>query len=229
MSSSINPSRFALHDTTPDRPRLTYRRIVLLFADLPPLFWLGDEGAATIEAETLTMSSPAGVDWFNDPATGVVQASAAALTFLVDGDFQLSATVAVGFGSTFDAGVLFLHQNGDDWAKLCFEQAPNGDPTVVSVVTRKLSDDANGPTIDGTAVRLRISRIGRSFAFHYATLGADADAVAWHLVRLFALRDPDLPVEVGFLSQSPTGPGCVAQFSSVVLSATTLVDVRDGT
>lgn len=208
---------------------MTYRRHVLLFAELPPLFWLAEEGNAIVEEDTLTMNATERVDWFNDPTTGDVQASAPALSFLVDGNFQLSATVTVDFAATFDAGVLFVHQTGDDWAKLCFERAPTGTPTVVSVVTRVVSDDANGPTVDGTTVRLRISRIGRSFAFHYAGVATDLGADVWHLVRLFALRDPDRPVEVGFLSQSPTGRGCSAQFRDVVFTETTLADARDGT
>ena len=60
-----------------------------------------------------------------------------------EGDFQLSARVTVDFASTFDAGVLLLWIDERHWGKLCFEFSPAGEPMVVSVVCRGVSDDAN--------------------------------------------------------------------------------------
>jgi hypothetical protein len=60
-----------------------------------------------------------------------------------DGDFQFSARVTVGFESAFDAGVLLLWLDERRWAKLCFEFSPAGEPMIVSVVCRGVSDDAN--------------------------------------------------------------------------------------
>ena len=106
--------------------------------------------------------------------------------------------------------------------KLCFEFSPEKRPTVVSVVTRGLSDDANGPVIKGTSVHLRVSKSGPLIAFHYL------DGSRWTLHRIFCLREPLAPMSVGFLAQAPTGPTCAAAFSGIEFSATSLRNPRDG-
>jgi regulation of enolase protein 1 (concanavalin A-like superfamily) len=196
-------------------------------SDLPPLDWLDDVGDATVERGMLTMHAAPKTDWFNDPAGPARVANAPALMCRVSGDFQLEATINVDFAATFDAGVLFIHQTADDWAKLCFERDPKGQPMVVTVVTRGVSDDSNEPAIMGNTVRVRVSRFGTALAFHYAHRGLDGTAL-WVLSRLFALRSPALPMRVGFLTQSPTGDGCTARFSDVVFVPATLLDPRDG-
>lgn len=193
---------------------------------LPELRWLAGPGAGTASADgsSLTMTAPPRSDWFNDPGSATRHASAPALVVPADQDLQLSARVQVGFASAFDAGVLFVHQSAEDHAKLCFERSPDGEPMVVTVVTRRVSDDSNEPVIDGDSVHLRVSRLGDVFAFHYST-----DGERWRLSRLFRLRTPQAPTTVGFLAQSPTGDGCTVVFGDVVHMATTLVDPRDGT
>lgn len=196
-------------------------------SDLPELGWLDHAGDATVEREMLTMVAGPKTDWFNDPAGPTRVANAPALMCRVSGDFQLEATINVDFAATFDAGVLFIHQTADDWAKLCFEYDPTGQPMVVTVVTRGVSDDSNGLAVMGNTVRVRISRFGTALAFHFARTGLDG-TTSWVLSRLFALRSPALPMRVGFLTQSPTGDGCTARFGNVVFASTTLLDPRDG-
>lgn len=196
-------------------------------SDLPELDWLDDVGDATVERDILTMQAAPRTDWFNDPAGPTRVANAPALVCRVSGDFQLEATINVDFAATFDAGVLFVHQTAEDWAKLCFERDPTGQPMVVTVVTRGVSDDSNEPAVIGNAVRVRISCFGSALAFHYERHGPNG-TTSWVLSRLFALRSPALPMRVGFLTQSPTGAGCTARFSDVVLAPTTLFDPRDG-
>jgi regulation of enolase protein 1 (concanavalin A-like superfamily) len=196
-------------------------------SDLPQLDWLDDVGDATVEHGTLTMNAAPKTDWFNNPAAPARVANAPALMFRVSGDFQLEATIHVDFAATFDAGVLFIHQTTDDWAKLCFERDPTGQPMVVTVVTRGVSDDSNEPAVMGNTVRVRVSCFGTALAFHYARNGLDG-TTSWVLSRLFALRSPALPMSAGFLTQSPTGDGCTATFSDVVFASTTLLDPRDG-
>ncbi|MDA3030888.1 MAG: DUF1349 domain-containing protein [Actinomycetota bacterium] len=196
-------------------------------SDLPQLDWLDDVGNASVESGTLTMQAAPKTDWFNDPAGPARVSNAPALMCRVSGDFQLAATINVDFAATFDAGVLFVYQTADDWAKLCFERDPTGQPMVVTVVTRGVSDDSNEPAVGGNTVRVRISRFGTALAFHYARSGLDGTSL-WVLSRLFALRSPALPMRVGFLTQSPTGNGCTARFNDVVFAPTTLLDPRNG-
>lgn len=170
----------------------------------------------------LTLSAGARTDWFVDPGTGEAKLDAEARLEPVEGDFLLSARVEVDFAATFDAGVLVVWRDERTWAKLCFEYSADGEPMVVSVVTRGVSDDANSAFVHGNVVWLRIARIGAAFAFHYST-----DGERWRLVRHFALGG-DGELQVGFLAQSPTGEGCTATFSNIRLRPGTLAELRDG-
>ena len=199
---------------------------MITLPDIADLDWIGDPAPIDVDGSGVTISAGPQTDWFNDPTGPLRLASAPALGFPVDGDLQLTATVTVDFAATFDAGVLFVHQTDDDWAKLCFERAPSGDPMAVSVVTRAVSDDCNGPVIAGNSLRLRVSRIGGAFAFHHALV--DDPTNTWHMTRLFALRSPSVPVRMGLLAQSPTGEGCRVTFSDISVLHETLLDPRNG-
>lgn len=171
---------------------------------------------------SITLTAGARTDWFVDPGTGESKLDAEVHLEPVSGDFMLRARVAVDFAATFDAGVLAVWHDERTWAKLCFEYSPEGEPMVVSVVTRGVSDDANAAVVRENAVWLRIARIGAAFAFHYSTDGA-----WWHLVRHFALGGEG-ELQAGILAQSPTGDGCTARFSAIALSDETLADIRSG-
>ena len=163
-------------------------------------------------------------DIFIDPGSGEPTLNAATLLGSPsEGDFRLSARVSVDFRATFDAGVLLLWLDDRNWAKLCFEYSPDGEPMVVSVVCRGVADDANAFVVDGASVWLRVSRIGSAFAFHASTDGA-----RWRFIRHFALDGAAAAVRVGFEAQSPTGDGCAVRFEDVRFASERLADLRDG-
>ena len=174
----------------------------------------------------LILTAAAGTDLFADPAgpgDGGPLPDAGRLVGLPPaGDFTLAARVSVDFASVYDAGVLLVHAAEHRWAKLCFEYSPQQRPTLVTVVTRGTSDDCNSDTVDGDTVWLRITRSGAAWAFH-----ASADGTWWRLLRYFALDSPDL-VRVGFLAQSPTGPGCAATFDQITFRSGAPENLRDG-
>lgn len=161
-------------------------------------------------------------DLFVDPGSGAEYLNAPRLVGQVGGDFTLACRVGVDFRSTFDAGVLLLWVHEHAWAKLCFELSPQGNPTVVSVVTRGVSDDCNSFVIEADDVWLRIARLGTAYAFHAST-----DGKRWELIRHFAL-DAGADPHVGFLVQSPRGPGCAARFEEISFVASRLADIRSG-
>jgi len=187
--------------------------------------WLNTPVDSAIQPDgALTITAGAKTDWFIDPNGTFRAGSAPAALFTPPaGDFILSAKVTVEFGSTFDAGVLFLHARDDLWAKLCFELSPQRRPMVVSVVTRGVSDDCNHVAIDGDAVWLRLARLGPTFAAHYSTDGKE-----WHMARYFALGEVD-GLRAGLLAQSPTGESCRVSFAEIGWRQATLADLRDGT
>ena len=139
------------------------------------------------------------------------------------GDFQLSARATVGFGSTYDAGVLLLWIDERHWGKLCFEFSPAREPMVVSVVTRGVSDDANAFVVPGPSVWLRLSRIDQAYAYH-----ASGDGKQWRMIRYFRVTASPASVKVGFEAQSPTGDGCTVTFDDIRFLAERLGNLRDG-
>jgi len=182
---------------------------------LPPESW-------DLAGGTLTIRAGARTDLFVDPSGGPEAGNAARLLGPATGDFLLSARVTVDFAARFDAGVLLVYVDDGSWAKLCFEYAPLNVATVVSVVTRGLSDDCNSYPVEVNSTWLRVARLGGAFAFHSST-----DGESWQLVRHFALGPVD-KIAIGFLVQSPEGDGCRATFDSIHLRQETLRDLRGG-
>lgn len=184
--------------------------------ELAPQSWDGPTNGM------LTMAAGPRTDLFISPQGEPPSLNAPRLLAPMSGDFQLSARVSVDFGATFDAGTLLVWANEQTWGKLCFEFSPRRQPMVVSVVTRGMSDDANGFTVEGNQVWLRVARLGPALAFHAST-----DGQVWELIRHFGLDLGDTP-RVGFVVQSPTGETCTARFDDIRYSAERLGDLRSG-
>jgi regulation of enolase protein 1 (concanavalin A-like superfamily) len=188
----------------------------------PEVWRLGDD--ATVIAD-----APGHTDLYVNPGgSGSTDAAsllnaATLLGLPPTGDFQLSARVSVDFAARFDAGVLLIWLDDTHWAKLCFELSPAGDPMVVSVVTLGLSDDANSFVVPERSVWLRVSRLGRVYAYHASFDGED-----WALVRVFSLGDAVHEHRIGLEAQSPTGEGCTVRFEELRFVQERLVDLRDG-
>jgi uncharacterized protein len=171
---------------------------------------------------SLTIRAGARTDLFVDPSGSSAVHSAPHLLGKAAGDFMLSARVTVDFAARFDAGSLLLYKDETTWAKLCFEYAPLEEPTVVSVVTRALSDDCNSYPVAGRSTWLRVARVGPAFAFHCSN-----DGKTWRLVRHFALT-AETEIGAGFLAQSPEGEGCTATFDAIEYRRELLSDLRSG-
>lgn len=187
-----------------------------------PLTWHALPAAWSTGAHALDAGAGPRTDLFVSPAGAPPALNAPRLLGPAIGDFILHARVTVAFQATFDAGALLVWRDEQTWGKLCFEFSPQRRPMVVSVVTRGVSDDANGFTRDENSIWLRIARMGPAFAFH-----ASVDGRAWELIRHFALDAGEAPL-VGFVVQSPTGEGCQATFDGITFRATRLGDIRSG-
>lgn len=173
--------------------------------------------------DRLTITAGQNTNWFIDPGGREAENTAPAGLFAPpDASFLLSAKVRVEFASTFDAGVLQLCGRDALWAKLCFEYSPQGQPMIVSVVTRGVSDDCNSVVIDGREIYMRIAHTPRTTAFHYS-----GDGRYWHMVRYFTLGEL-ARLQVGFSSQSPRGQGCTSIFSEIRYTCGRLRDYRSG-
>ncbi|MEU5906219.1 DUF1349 domain-containing protein [Micromonospora sp. NPDC047467] len=189
--------------------------------------WRVDEanGAVTVSAQPRTdlFIDPSGsVDGGEGPAP-VLNAATLLGDLPPEGDFQFSARVTVAFGATFDAGVLLLWRDERCWGKLCFEFSPEAEPMIVSVICRGVADDANAFVVADRSVWLRVSRIGRVYAYH-----ASLDGRTWQLIRVFGFDGETSRDRIGFAGQSPTGEGCGVTFDEIRFRAERLADLRDG-
>lgn len=189
---------------------------------LPPLFQWENESAqwTFLEDGTLSVTAPGQTDLFCDPAGRHVD-NVPFLYRELTGDFQVWTRVEVDLEAEFDAACLVVRGPEGQWAKLALEY-PNRIPTIVSVVTRQTSDDANHERLQEPSALLRISRMGQTFAFHYTLPGQP-----WFFVRYFALDVPET-VRVGVAVQSPRGQGCRARFQFLEYEPRTLRDRRSG-
>jgi uncharacterized protein len=172
----------------------------------PRLGRLEPSGAGNIRStgEAFTLEASPRTDLFTPPdGSAAINNAFRLLSIPQIGDWQFSAHVTIQQNALFDAGVLLVWHGANHWAKLCLEQAPGARPMLVSVVTRGVSDDANGEVLKEARAFVRISRLGSAFAFH-----ASQDGTHWELLRHFSLDIGDDPVELGMLVQSPTGEGC---------------------
>jgi uncharacterized protein len=174
------------------------------------------------EGQAVIQAGP-GTDAFVPPDGSAAIDRLVGLRFsLPQAPWCVRARVAPRFKSAFDAGALMLRADSGAWAKLAFERSPDGRPMAVSVVTRDVSDDANGPVFTGDALYLRALSTGAAYAFHVST-----DGQRWELVRFFSL--PGRVDVLEFIAQSPTGQGCLVTFSEAWYQEAIPADLRDGT
>jgi regulation of enolase protein 1 (concanavalin A-like superfamily) len=171
---------------------------------------------------SIAFAADARTDLFTDPAGGEAQAGAPLLLGRPTGDFQLKARVSAALAATYDAVALVVHSSATSWGKLALEYSPQREPSIVSVVTRGVSDDANAFVVPEPHAWLRISRAEETFAFH-----ASLDGLWWSLVRYFTF-DGAGQAAAGFLIQSPTGDGLRGRFDEIEWTDEPVRELRDG-
>lgn len=178
-----------------------------------PLSWKVEHGSE------LTIHSGKETDWFVDPFDGTIHNTAPILLFVPGDDYVFNAKVRVGFNAKWDAGALMVWADEHHWAKLSFELSPAKQPTMVTVVTRGLSDDCNSIPVSGNTVHLQIAKSGPAYVFY-----SSADGKNWQVLRVFSLG-ADLKPRVGFESQSPAGDGTEVVFSEIHYSPKKIADI----
>ena len=200
---------------------MSHENTVSIPSLLSPLHWRGIPQSWGLDRQNvLSITAGQHTDWFIDPGGVANVRNAPALLFNVQKPCQLKARVTAAAAARFDAGVLVVYHEDTIWAKLCLELSPQGQLSIVSVVTKGVSDDCNSVPVPGNSIYLRIARLERAYAFHYSH-----DARTWNLVRYFSLGESQ-DAEIGFIAQSPVGEGCSASFSEIVYLPEKLNDIR---
>lgn len=177
----------------------------------------------------LKLVAPSNTDYFNSPVKengAFPEPVATASLFYAEltGDFVFKTKVELEFKNTYDAASLMIYENENVWAKLALENSdmPCRKPAVVSVVTNRISDDCNGPVIEGNSVWFQIARVDDCFGFHYSLDGKE-----YNMVRVFTLP-VGKTVRVGFGAQAPTGEGGDRFYTDIVIENKRLDNIRSG-
>jgi regulation of enolase protein 1 (concanavalin A-like superfamily) len=180
--------------------------------------WRNNPADWSLKDGNLTIKSAEKTDWYIAPTNGGDSKNSPILLFPGPKDFWFSAKVTVDFKSSFDAGVLAIYANDKTWIKFALEQSNEGKPSIVTVVTRGLSDDCTGTAIEGNSVYLKAVKAGQAIFLYFS-----ADGKHWSLTRVLNLGT-EQNLQFGFSSQSPTGGGSTATFSDIHYKAERLRD-----
>lgn len=188
-----------------------------------------NESKAEYKDGVLTVYAPAQTDYFNSPvkengAFPEPVANASLFYTELTGDFVFKTKVQLEFRNFYDAAALLVYENENVWAKLALENSdlPCRKPAVVSVVTNRISDDCNGPVMEGNSVWFQVSRVDDCFAFHYSVDGKE-----YQMVRVFTLP-VGKTVKVGFEAQAPMGEGGNRYYSEISIENKRVENVRAG-
>ncbi len=182
-----------------------------LFFDRIPrsLMWENKPKAYNINKSSIVIVSGEKTDMFRDPNVTYNTDNAPKLMFKADSNFVLSAAVEHSFTSKWDGGALVLKLDSLNWVKCCFEKDYTGARRVVTVVTKGISDDCNSVKVNSNKVYFKIAKANNVITIYYSLTGAK-----WFLIRHFTF-DAYNNLNVGFLSQSPTGKECKVKFSDI--------------
>lgn len=161
-----------------------------------------------IASDLVRISAAGKTNLFNSPSGDTPVQNAPMILFQPEGDFTLSAKVTGDLQAIYDVAALVVYQDENTWAKFCFENSVEKEPTIVSVVTRIYSDDCNSiPT--GTSAYMSVVKKGEEFSFFYSE-----DKTNWKLIRNFRLEPTD-KLKVGFAAHGSRGEGFTAVFTDI--------------
>jgi len=188
--------------------------------------WL-NEAKFNVDGDKITITAPPKCDFFNSPVpeNGVFKAPQADAPFFyteIEGDFIIRVKVKPDFKAIYDAACIMVMQDENLWLKAAYEKSDFDTTAVVSVVTNKISDDANGCNLTADSIWLQVARVGCNFAVHYSLDGEKFD-----MVRLCMLPVADT-IKVGIESQCPTGEGATHEFSGLTIEKRSISNLRAG-
>lgn len=191
---------------------------LLKISGIPKLLqWENKPKSFKINKSSVTIISGEKTNMFRDPNVTYNTDNAPKLLFEADSNFVLSTAIEHAFQNKWDGGAIVLKKDSLNWIKCCFEKDYTGAKRIVTVVTKGVSDDCNSVEIKGNKVYFKLAKAGNVITIYYSLNG-----VNWLLVRHFTFDGKGL--NVGFLSQSPTGKECKVTFSDIKYSAKKIKD-----
>lgn len=191
--------------------------------DLKGFAWLNKPEDYKPEGGSLQIVSGEETDFFINPINKSITANAPFLYKTFEGDFVAIALVRPNFSSRANAASLMVHMDSTHWMKLAFEKSDATGKSIVSVVTREISDDANGVVLNTfESIWLKIIRKGDTYAMHWSEEGEK-----FKMVRVFTMPHSK-EVKVGIESQCPVGKAAMHEFLYFSIENKTIDDLRKG-
>ena len=191
--------------------------------DLGGFQWINEPDYSFSKDGVLTVTSGPQTDFFIDPQDGKSSASAPVLYREVSGDFVAIALVQPDLTHTWNAASIMVFIDDDNWIKFAFENSDATGNSIVSVVTRGVSDDANGVRLnDSDRIWLKLVRKGDSYAMHWSE-----DGQTYQMARLSKMPSADI-VKVGLEAQSPLEYPATHSFHHFSLETKTVGNLRTG-
>jgi len=179
----------------------------------------GEKGIASVRDGVLHIAPAPHTNLFHAPDDGFVVVNAPMVLFAPEGDFTFRAKVSAQLVNVYDVAALVAYGDDKHWAKLCFENSALQEATVVTVVTRERSDDANSENVASPFVYLAIARKGNEYSMHFSR-----DGKQWRLARHFELP-PEPKMRIGFAAHSDSNQ-FVASFSEIVYRPSAPANMR---
>ena len=185
--------------------------------------WLNQPAQFDISDNVLQIITAKGTDYFNNPEDSSITATAPFLHTDIQGDFVAKALVQPDFSSMWNAVCLMVYIDSLHWIKFAFENSDATGPSVVSVVTRNVSDDSNGAILnDHESIWLKLIRKGDVYSMLWSS-----DDVEYKMARLSRMP-PATKVKIGIEAQCPVGTSASHQVLSFSVVNKTVDDLRKG-
>ena len=191
--------------------------------NLGNLQWMNKPESFEAENGTLTIVAEKETDFFNNPVDSSVTATAPFLFRALKGDFIARALVRPDFSSLWNAVALMVYIDESNWIKFAFENSDATGKSIVSVVTRGVSDDANGVVLsDQDQIWLKLIRKGNIYSMLWSL-----DGKKFKMTRLSTLPAAE-SVKIGIEAQSPVGEPANHKIDYFELIEVTIKDLRKG-
>ena len=190
---------------------------------LADLSWMNEPKSFSLENGTLEILAEKGTDFFNNPVDNSTTASAPFLYQEVAGNFVAKALVSPDFSAMWNAIALMVYIDKDNWIKFAFENSDATGKTIVSVVTKEVSDDSNGAILNKQdQIWLKLIRKDHVYSMLWSE-----DGEQFKMARLGTLPKVD-SIKVGLEVQSPIGEIARHQIHYFEVEKTTVEDLRKG-
>lgn len=187
------------------------------------LKWMNKPKSFTIENGTLKVEAEKGTDFFNNPEDNTITASAPLLFKQIEGDFVAVALVRPDFSSMWNAVALMVYIDKNNWIKFAFENSDATGQSIVSVVTKTVSDDANGVILrNQDHVWLKLIRRDSIYSMLWSLDGKD-----YKMARLSTMPAIDA-VKIGIEVQCPVGQSAIHEVNYFGIEKKRIKDLRKG-